>query len=116
MSRAMRQNWKAKSVVSGGSTLSMQVIRLSRKQDRTVWQKLLEVILAIRLETKYSKEEILGLYTANAPFGSNVVGLEAASWRYYGRNAKTLSWGEMATLAVLPNSPSWYIQVKTPTD
>lgn len=106
MSRAMRQNWKAKSVVSGGSTLSMQVIRLSRKQDRTVWQKLLEVILALRLETKYSKEEIIGLYAANAPFGSNVVGLEAASWRYYGRNAKTLSWGEMATLAVLPNSPS----------
>jgi len=106
MSRAMRQNLKAKSVVSGGSTLSMQVIRLSRKQDRNVWQKLLEVILAIRLETKYSKEEIIGLYAANAPFGSNVVGLEAASWRYYGRNAKTLSWGEMATLAVLPNSPS----------
>lgn len=106
MSRAMRQNWKAKSVVSGGSTLSMQVIRLSRKQDRTVWQKLLEVILALRIETKYSKAEIIGLYAANAPFGSNVVGLEAASWRYYGRNAKTLSWGEMATLAVLPNSPS----------
>jgi len=106
MSRAMRQNWNAKSVVSGGSTLTMQVIRLSRKQDRTVWQKLLEVILALRLELKYSKAEILGLYAANAPFGSNVVGLEAASWRYYGRDAKTLSWGEMATLAVLPNSPS----------
>ncbi|RLJ80682.1 penicillin-binding protein 1C [Pedobacter alluvionis] len=106
MSRAMRQNWQAKSVVSGGSTLTMQVIRLSRKQDRTVWQKLLEVILALRLEIKYSKEEIIGLYAANAPFGSNVVGLEAASWRYYGRDAKTLSWGEMATLAVLPNSPS----------
>ncbi|TCD26349.1 penicillin-binding protein 1C [Pedobacter psychrodurus] len=106
MSRAMQQNWKAKSVVSGGSTLSMQVIRLSRKQERTVWQKLLEVILALRLETRYSKEKIIGLYAANAPFGSNVVGLEAASWRYYGRNAKTLSWGEMATLAVLPNSPS----------
>lgn len=106
MSRAMRQNWRAKSVVSGGSTLTMQVIRLSRKQDRTLWQKLLEVILALRLELKHSKEEILGLYAANAPFGSNVVGLEAASWRYYGRDAKTLSWGEMATLAVLPNSPS----------
>ncbi|WP_406826567.1 penicillin-binding protein 1C [Pedobacter sp. KACC 23697] len=106
MSRALRQNWRAKSVVSGGSTLTMQVIRLSRKQDRTVWQKLLEVILAFRLEIKYSKEEIIGLYAANAPFGSNVVGLEAASWRYYGRDAKTLSWGEMATLAVLPNSPS----------
>ncbi|MCZ4222853.1 penicillin-binding protein 1C [Pedobacter rhodius] len=106
MSRAMRQNFKAKSIVSGGSTLTMQVIRLSRKQDRTIWQKLLEVILALRLELKYSKEEIIGLYAANAPFGSNVVGLEAASWRYYGRDAKTLSWGEMATLAVLPNSPS----------
>lgn len=106
MSRAMHQNWKAKSVVSGGSTLSMQVIRLSRKQDRTLWQKLLEVILALRLELKYNKEEIIGLYAANAPFGSNVVGLEAASWRYYGRNAESLSWGEMATLAVLPNSPS----------
>ena len=106
MGRAMRQNFKAKSVVSGGSTLTMQVIRLSRKQDRNIWQKLLEVILALRLEVKYSKEEIIGLYAANAPFGSNVVGLEAASWRYYGRDAKTLSWGEMATLAVLPNSPS----------
>ncbi|KIA95780.1 penicillin-binding protein [Pedobacter kyungheensis] len=106
MGRAMKQNFRAKSVVSGGSTLSMQVIRLSRKQDRTIWQKLLEVILAVRLEIKYNKDEIIGLYAANAPFGSNVVGLEAASWRYYGRDAKTLSWGEMATLAVLPNSPS----------
>jgi len=106
MGRAMKQNFKAKSVVSGGSTLSMQVIRLSRKQDRTIWQKLLEVLLAIRLEIKYNKEQIIGLYAANAPFGSNVVGLETASWRYYGRDAKILSWGEMATLAVLPNSPS----------
>lgn len=106
MGRAMKQNFRAKSVVSGGSTLSMQVIRLSRKQDRTIWQKLLEVMLAIRLEIKYSKAEIIGLYAANAPFGSNVVGLEAASWRYYGRDVKMLSWGEMATLAVLPNSPS----------
>ncbi|RZK89609.1 MAG: penicillin-binding protein 1C, partial [Pedobacter sp.] len=94
VSRAMKQNFKAKSVVSGGSTLTMQVIRLSRRQDRTILQKLLEVIMALRLEFRYSKEEIIGLYAANAPFGSNVVGLEAASWRYYGRDAKTLSWGE----------------------
>ncbi|MBC6110516.1 penicillin-binding protein 1C [Pedobacter sp. CCM 8938] len=106
MSRAMKQNLKAKSVVSGGSTLTMQVIRLSRKKDRTIWQKLYEIVLAFRLELKFSKEEIINLYASNAPFGSNVVGLEAASWRYYGRDAKTLSWGEMATLAVLPNSPS----------
>ncbi|UKT65857.1 penicillin-binding protein 1C [Pedobacter mucosus] len=104
--RAMRQNFNAKTIVSGGSTLTMQVIRLSRKQDRTLLQKLLEIVLAIRLELKYPKEDILKLYAANAPFGSNVVGLDAASWRYYGRDAKNLSWGEMATLAVLPNSPT----------
>lgn len=106
MSRAMRQNWKAKSVVSGGSTLSMQVIRLSRRAPRTVLQKMIEVMLAIRLEITHSKADILKLYAANAPFGSNVVGLEAASWRYFGRSPERLSWGEMATLAVLPNSPS----------
>lgn len=106
MARAMRQNFKAKGVVSGGSTLSMQVIRLSRKESRTVWQKLIELVLAMRLELRYSKTDILKLYAANAPFGSNVVGLEAASWRYFGRSPEGLSWGEMATLAVLPNSPS----------
>jgi penicillin-binding protein 1C len=106
MSRAMRQNLKAGSVVSGGSTLTMQVVRLSRKQNRSIWQKLIEVWLATRLEFTYSKNEIVGLYAANAPFGSNVVGLEAASWRYFGRKPENLSWGEMATLAVLPNSPS----------
>ncbi|WP_316784511.1 penicillin-binding protein 1C [Pedobacter frigiditerrae] len=106
MSRAMKQNFNAKSVVSGGSTLTMQVIRLSRKEERNIWQKLTEMWLATRLEFTYSKKEILGLYASNAPFGSNVVGLDAASWRYYGRKAENLSWGEMATLAVLPNSPS----------
>lgn len=106
MARAMRQNLKAKGVVSGGSTLTMQVIRLSRKKERTLVQKFTEVILAMRLEMTYSKKEILALYAANAPFGSNIVGLEAASWRYFGRKPENLSWGETATLAVLPNSPS----------
>lgn len=106
MARAMRQNLKSGSVVSGGSTISMQVIRLSRRESRTFWQKMIEVILAVRLELSASKADILGLYAANAPFGSNVVGLDAASWRYFGRSAARLSWGEMATLAVLPNSPS----------
>ncbi len=104
--RAMQQNWKAKRVLSGGSTLSMQVIRMSRRESRTVWQKLIEMLLVLRLELTHSKADILKLYAANAPFGSNVVGLEAASWRYFGRSPQTLSWGEMATIAVLPNSPS----------
>ena len=106
MFRAFKQNIKAKKVVSGGSTLSMQVIRLSRKgKSRTIKEKLLEVFKALRLETVYSKDEILKLYASHAPFGGNIVGLEAASWRYYGRPSDLLSWGEAATLAVLPNAP-----------
>ena len=104
--RAAVSNLKAGHVVSGGSTISMQVIRLSRRKERTVGQKLIEAILATRLELRCSKNEILELYAANAPFGGNVVGLEAASWRYFGRPADELSWAEAATLAVLPNSPS----------
>lgn len=106
MMRAVYKNITGARVVSGGSTISMQVIRLSRRKSRTVWQKLLESILSVRLEVSYSKKEILGLYASHAPFGSNVVGLEAASWRYYGRKPETLSWAESATLAVLPNAPS----------
>ncbi|TKC09501.1 penicillin-binding protein 1C [Pedobacter frigoris] len=106
LSRAMRLNVKARRVVSGGSTITMQVVRLYRRESRTMIQKLIEVLLAFRLEFSNSKQDILKLYAANAPFGSNVVGLDAAAWRYFGRSAKSLSWGEMATLAVLPNSPS----------
>ena len=105
--RALVQNIKAGKIKSGGSTLSMQVIRLSRKgKPRTVFEKLIEIILATRLEIKYSKSSILALYAANAPFGGNVVGLDAASWRYFGRPPDDLSWAEAATLAVLPNAPS----------
>ncbi len=105
--RATLQNIKSKKVISGGSTLSMQVIRLSRKEkSRTVFEKVIEIILALRLELSYSKSEILALYASNAPFGGNVVGIDAASWRYLGREAEKLSWAEAATLAVLPNAPS----------
>jgi penicillin-binding protein 1C len=104
--RAIKQNIKSKKVTSGGSTLTMQVIRLSTRHNRTVWNKLGEIFMALRLEITYSKKEIMALYASNAPFGSNVIGLDAASWRYFGRGPDKLSWGEMAALAVLPNSPS----------
>jgi penicillin-binding protein 1C len=58
------------------------------------------------LELRHSKAEILALYAAHAPFGGNVVGVEAAAWRYFGRGPEDLSWAEAATLAVLPNSPA----------
>lgn len=105
--RAMLQNVRSNRVVSGGSTLSMQVIRMSKnRKGRKIMDKLQEMIMALRLETKYSKTEILNLHAAHAPFGGNVVGLEAASWRYFGHNANQLSWAEASTLAVLPNAPS----------
>ncbi len=107
LTRAMWQNVRQGHVVSGGSTLTMQVIRMSRgNPPRTIWEKMLEMFMATRLELTYSKKEIMGLYAANAPFGGNVVGLEAAAWRYFGKRPDQLSWAEAATLAVLPNSPS----------
>lgn len=105
--KAFQQNRKAGKVVRGGSTLTQQVIRLSRKnKNRTYFEKLKEIILATRLEFRHSKKEILNLYASNAPFGGNVVGLEMASWRYFGLKPSQLSWAESATLAVLPNAPA----------
>jgi penicillin-binding protein 1C len=106
IARAVRQNMAAGKVVSGGSTLTMQVVRLSREDKaRTFTSKILETILATRLEVRYSKKEILEMYAAHAPFGGNVVGLEAACWRYFNTGPKDLSWGQAALLAVLPNAP-----------
>lgn len=105
--RAGRLNLKAGRVVSGGSTLTMQLARLARgNQDRTFREKGIEISWAVFLETVYSKKEILNLYASHAPFGGNVVGVETAAWRYFGRNATDLSWAESATLAVLPNAPA----------
>jgi len=104
--RAAIDNLRNGHVVSGGSTITMQVIRLSRQKDRNLWQKVIEAVQATRLEFRCNKKEILALYAAHAPFGGNVVGLEAAAWRFFGRPAGDLSWAEAATLAVLPNAPS----------
>lgn len=107
VTRALRDNLRKQEVVSGASTLTMQVVRLSRHgRSRTLPEKMIEMVLALRLEWAKSKKEILALYASHAPFGGNVVGLEAASWRYFGRPPQQLSWAEAAMLAVLPNSPS----------
>ncbi len=105
--KALAADVKAGKIVRGGSTLTMQTVRLALgKGRRSIGRKLLEMILALRLEWRYSKDEILKLYAAQAPFGGNVVGLEAAAWRYFGRPPEKLSWAESATLAVLPNAPA----------
>lgn len=106
IARSLIQNIKAKKIMSGGSTISMQVCRMARKQkERNIWNKIVEMIWALNLELRFSKTEILNLYASHAPFGGNVVGLEAAVWRYFARPATDLSWAEAATLAVLPNAP-----------
>lgn len=108
LGRATLQNLKSGKVVSGASTLSMQVIRLARKSEhRDFSTKIIESLQALRLEFSYSKQQILNLYASHAPFGGNVVGISAASWRYFGRAPDSLSWAESALLAVLPNRPNY---------
>jgi penicillin-binding protein 1C len=106
VARAARQNFRSGKVESGASTITMQVVRLARKnRRRTYLEKLKEAVLALRLEARLSKTEILALFAAHAPFGGNVVGIDAASWMYFGRGPERLSWAEAAFLAILPNDP-----------
>jgi penicillin-binding protein 1C len=105
--RALRNNIKAGEVVSGGSTITMQVARISMgNKPRSYSEKIIEILSALKLEMFRSKKKILQLYTSNAPFGGNTVGLEAAAWRYTGKSSADITWAEAAALAILPNSPS----------
>jgi penicillin-binding protein 1C len=105
--RALHQNIKAGEIVSGGSTITMQVARISRgNRSRTYSEKIIEMFSALKLELFRSKKRILEMYAANAPFGGNIVGLEAATWRYTGKSSEDITWAEAAALAVLPNSPA----------
>jgi penicillin-binding protein 1C len=107
LARAIILNLKAGEIVSGGSTISMQVARLARgNKPRTYPGKILEMLSAIKLEIFRSKKEILKMYSSNAPFGGNTVGIDAATWRYSATSPYNLSWAEAAAYAVLPNSPS----------
>lgn len=115
IARATWRNLSHRRVTSGGSTLTMQLARLLRQQDyllqqdaqppRSFASKGIEAWRALQLEWRFSKDELLVHYAAHAPFGGNIVGLQAASWRYFGRAPEHLSWAEAALLAVLPNSP-----------
>lgn len=105
--RAIKDNYQAGHVVSGASTITMQLSRMALKHHhRSYWSKLEEICLAIKLELRLSKDEILKLYATHAPMGRNIIGLQAASWHYFGRAPDELSWAEAALLAVLPNRPS----------
>ncbi len=105
--RAAFNNIRAGKIVSGGSTITMQVARISRgNRSRSYTEKIAETLSALKLELFTSKKRVLLMYTSNAPFGGNTVGLEAACRRYTGKSPSDMTWAEAATLAILPNSPS----------
>ena len=93
-------------IVSGGSTITMQVARLIEpRRDRSIGAKLRQIVRAVQLERQLSKDEILDLYLTLAPFGGNLEGARAAAIAYFGKEPKRLSLGEAALLASLPQSP-----------
>ncbi|OTA15247.1 PonC [Xenorhabdus vietnamensis] len=104
--RAAWQDLRAGKIVSGGSTISMQVARLIDPHPRTFTGKFKQIWRTLQLEWHYSKDEILEMYLNRAPFGGTLEGIGAASWAYLGKSPSELSSGEAALLAVLPQAPS----------
>ncbi len=105
----LRAAWQAVEqgrIISGGSTLTMQVARLLAPHPRTLWGKASQIFRALQLEWHYTKAEILTLYLNHAPFGGPLLGIKAASYAYLGRGPDRLSHGEAALLAVLPQAPT----------
>ncbi|MEO0549514.1 MAG: penicillin-binding protein 1C [Pseudomonadota bacterium] len=105
MLRAAVSNVRAGTVVSGGSTITMQTARLLEPRDRTIPSKLIETFRAHQIEARLSKTEILELYLTLTPYGGNLEGIRAASWRYFGREPNRLSDDQIALLIALPQSP-----------
>ncbi|OBT13375.1 penicillin-binding protein 1C [Vibrio sp. UCD-FRSSP16_10] len=106
--RAAYQRVRYGHIVSGGSTLTMQVARILYPIDRSYSGKLIQVFRALQLEQRYSKQQILNLYLTHVPMGGNIEGVEAASQRYFGKSAKNLNISEAALLTVIPQRPSIY--------
>ncbi len=106
MIRALWQWWHFGRVVSGGSTLTMQTARLIELHPRTCIGKFRQLFRAVQLELHYSKQQILALYLNHAPFGGNLVGVEAAAYSWFGKSARKLTDAEAALLVVLPQAPS----------
>ncbi|NOY26524.1 MAG: penicillin-binding protein 1C [Oligoflexia bacterium] len=93
-------------VVSGGSTITMQVARLCQPRPRTLRSKIIEAARAVQLELRLDKEQILSAYLALAPYGGNIEGVEAASLAWFGHSADHLAPAEIATLLAIPQSPA----------
>lgn len=107
--RATWLNLKSGRLSYGGSTITQQLVRnLFLTQEKSIWRKLKEIILALKIERKYTKKEILTYYLNIIYYGSGNIGIEAASEFYFGKHVKDLNWPEAATLAAIPKSPAIY--------
>lgn len=104
--RAAKQNQRSRKIISGGSTLTMQIARMMEPKKRTLVNKLLEVLRAFQLELRYSKRQLLEIYLNIAPYGGNIEGVAAAAWLYFGKEPSQLSLSEAALLTIIPNSPN----------
>lgn len=107
--RAFIANLMKGGYIQGGSTITQQVVKNSLlNSEKKISRKLEELVLALKLERIMSKDEILGIYLNEAPYGGNIYGIEEASQAYFGKNSSDLTIGESAYLASLPNAPSYY--------
>lgn len=106
--RAAWSNLKSGEVVSGASTIPMQIARMAEPGPRTLPSKIRESFRALQLERRYSKKELLEIYLNLTPYGGNVEGVGAAAWFYFGKDPDQLSLGEIALLTALPRSPVRY--------
>ncbi len=106
--RAAGANLRAGEVVSGASTIPMQIARMANPRRRTFWAKMIEAMRAVQLTAHVSKRRQLELYLNLTPYGGNLEGVGAAAWFYFGKPASQLSLGEIALLTALPRSPSRY--------
>lgn len=104
--RAAVQNLRAGRVVSGASTLTMQVVRILEPRPRTIWSKVIEALRAVQLEVRLSKAEILDAYVQFAPYGRNYEGVQTAAHVLYGHSAEHLTAAEVALLVAIPQDPS----------
>ncbi len=104
--RALRQNITTFRGVSGASTITMQTVRLIKPHKRSFMNKVFEAFKALRLERSMTKDEILSQYLNRAPFGSNLIGIEAAAQVWFGHPASQLTLAEASLLAGLPQAPS----------
>lgn len=114
LARAAWQNLTRKRIVSGASTLTMQVVKDSPESSRSLSMKVLQFVRALRLECRTDKDEVLCAYLNKVPYGLNLIGAEAAAWRYFGKPARELTLGEAALLAGLPKAPAAFEPLRHP--